>query len=83
MTYSGGLGSRGLRGKISGDGRSLVLWAEWWRGDVQPDQIRYDLTIDGGCLSGTWSTATLAGSIDLDASRVVARRESQGPFAGP
>jgi hypothetical protein len=83
MTYSGGLGSRGLRGRISGDGRSLVLWAEWWRGDVQPDQIRYELTVDGGRLSGPWSTATVAGTVALEASRTGEQSESYGPFAGP
>ena len=68
MAYgpNGSTGRRGVRGRLSQDGRRLTITADWWEGNISPEPVRYDLTLHGGVLSGTWRTATLSGAIRLE-----------------
>ncbi len=62
---NGAYGRRGVRGRVSADGRLVTIWAEWFDGNVSPEAIRYDLEGAGESFSGRWETPTLRGTIRL------------------
>ncbi|GIW88298.1 MAG: hypothetical protein KatS3mg108_2622 [Isosphaeraceae bacterium] len=67
VMHYGPFGRRGLEGRISGDGRRLTLRVEWWEGAISPEQMTYELAFDGRRLEGPWASASLSGSVRLDA----------------
>jgi hypothetical protein len=67
MEYGAGAsyGRRGVRGRLSPDGRRLEIWSEWYEGNVSPEPVGYALERDGAVFTGSWRTRSLSGTILL------------------
>jgi len=58
-------GRRGLGGQVAPGGKFVTMWSLWHEGKVSPEAARYDLTLDGASLSGTWESPTYRGTLSL------------------
>jgi len=61
----GVIGRRGVGGRISAADRAVTMWTLWYDGNLSPEAVRYDLTLDGATLSGTWQSPTYRGTLRL------------------
>lgn len=62
---AGASGRRGLGGQVMPGGKAVSMWTRWCEGKVSAEDARYDLTLDGATLSGTWESPTYRGTLSL------------------